>query len=363
MNQPFKTKQKSLSSLDYARTYSLQHMTEFSFEIIGEQHFSKEKRYAIEIRPQFSKLAFSITDRQFSQFLSILEFVYEWWLNLQKNGNKLYSYSDKVEEYFKATILKLSKDEKMTETEMKNLETIAMEVPLVILERSVDDLTKAYRIEKEMKKLNKMSNKDKSKKLMQRMMEKLEFEDLDIMELFEHILITFLMPEIRISCERNHQRIFEWGFIGIIGEMKIILAKSLFFDLKISEIFMTDFIDNEPRNIIERTKYVEQPFVNISFSQSHKMPPITKITMRKRKIELYEQTLIQLIRWNSLVKLRPPLINFLREQLEYSIHITEEMFKAMFDHEELSITVCAEVPVLCFENELEVDLGTYTIHR
>ena len=70
--------------------------------------------------------------------------------------------------------------------------------------------------------------------------------------------------------------------------------------------------------------------------------------MKKRQIQLYEETLIQLIQWNGLIKLRPPLINFLREQLEYSIHITEEMFKAMFDHEELSITVCVEVPVITF---------------
>ena len=72
-------------------------ITSFSFEILGEQYFSKESKYVVEIKPQFSKLLFVINDKQFSELLVMFELFYEWWLNIMKNGQKEFSYPENIE--------------------------------------------------------------------------------------------------------------------------------------------------------------------------------------------------------------------------------------------------------------------------
>lgn len=51
-----------------------------------------------------------------------------------------------------------------------------------------------YRIEKEMKKINKVSNKEKSKEMIEKLFERMENENKEVLELFEHIIIELNIP-------------------------------------------------------------------------------------------------------------------------------------------------------------------------
>jgi hypothetical protein len=125
---------------------------------------------------------------------------------------------------------------------MNNLEEIVLKVPLMILEQAADRLIKEHRMTKEMKKINKINNKDKSKKLMERMFEKIENEDIDIFEMFEHITIQFNVPELKLITTKNEEALIEWGWISILGKLKLVLAKNLFFDLQVAEFFLREWV-------------------------------------------------------------------------------------------------------------------------
>lgn len=68
---------------------------------------------------------------------------------------------------------------------------------------------------------------------------------------------------------------------------------------------------------------MKQPFIEFSLTLLNKSPPIIKTNMKKRYILLDETTLTYLLFWLSCIKIKPPLVNFLDEQLNYSIHITQ----------------------------------------
>lgn len=54
-----------------------------------------------------------------------------------------------------------------------------------------------------------------------------------------------------------------------------------------------------------------------------KSPPIIKAHLKKRYIVLDEKTLSNLVIWVSRIKMKPPLVNFISEQMNYSIYITQ----------------------------------------
>ena len=62
---------------------------------------------------------------------------------------------------------------------MNNLEEVALKVLFMIFEQAADRLRKEHRMTKKMKKVNKITNKGKSNKLMERMFEKMKIPILD----------------------------------------------------------------------------------------------------------------------------------------------------------------------------------------
>lgn len=69
---------------------------------------------------------------------------------------------------------------------------------------------------------------------------------------------------------------------------------------------------------------MKQPFIEFSLTLLNKSPPIIKANMKKRYIALDANALSSLIAWVSCIRIKPPLLNFLNEQiLYYSIHITQ----------------------------------------
>lgn len=45
--------------------------------------------------------------------------------------------------------------------------------------------------------------------------------------------------------------------------------------------------------------------------------------MKKRWITLYESTALAFFTWIEEIRIKPPLANWLQEQLQYSVHITQ----------------------------------------
>lgn len=68
---------------------------------------------------------------------------------------------------------------------------------------------------------------------------------------------------------------------------------------------------------------MKQPFLEFGLTLLNKSPPIIKTSLKKRYIELDGTTLHNLLAWVACIKLKPPLVNFLDEQLNYSIYITQ----------------------------------------
>lgn len=89
-------------------------LTKFSFDIIAEQKLSSDKRYIVEVKGQLPKVCFNVSDIQLSQILVILELMYEWVLDKQKNGRRDNIFNEKIENEFKRILLKMSKEEKLT---------------------------------------------------------------------------------------------------------------------------------------------------------------------------------------------------------------------------------------------------------
>lgn len=75
--------------------------------------------------------------------------------------------------------------------------------------------------------------------------------------------------------------------------------------------------------------------------------------------------LSNLVTWISCIRLKPPIINFLNEQLNYSIYITQEIFSALFSSANLALDFNIEVPILAVQLKslLEYNFGTLKITR
>jgi hypothetical protein len=54
------------------------------------------------------------------------------------------------------------------------------------------------------------------------------------------------------------------------------------------------------------------------------------VNLEKKEFFFSEPTIIRLIDWISLIKIRPALLNYIEEQLNYSIDTTRIMMKFLF---------------------------------
>lgn len=71
-----------------------------------------------------------------------------------------------------------------------------------------------------------------------------------------------------------------------------------------------------------------------------------EVAISKKRIFVGESTLLDLLDWAMLVKLRPALVNFLAEVINYSVDITKLMMNFLFSKGR-SIVIDCNIPQLC----------------
>jgi hypothetical protein len=82
---------QSLSAINVS--YPLHSISDFSFDMVLEQYFSKDKKYVVEIKPQFPKLSLELSSTELSQLLIIGELFYEWGIGTLKRGKKEHGFN------------------------------------------------------------------------------------------------------------------------------------------------------------------------------------------------------------------------------------------------------------------------------
>jgi hypothetical protein len=92
-----------------------------------------------------------------------------------------------------------------------------------------------------MKKINKISNKDRSKELLEKMFERIENENKEVMELFEHIIVNVPIPEFKLSCLKGDRPLLDIGLSEIEVELKLVLTKNTLLTVVAKEAFLHRF--------------------------------------------------------------------------------------------------------------------------
>lgn len=72
--------------------YELKTLGLISIVALGTQTLAEDLRYNINLHVHVTRIDFSISDRQLSQIMHLVQHFYEFGLNLDKNGRKAYKF-------------------------------------------------------------------------------------------------------------------------------------------------------------------------------------------------------------------------------------------------------------------------------
>jgi hypothetical protein len=197
------------------------------------------------------------------------------------------------------------------------------EVPVSVLEAINDEVIQGVRFEKEMKKITEVRNAEKSKKLMQELLDKKEkLEAMEGIEIFKEVVIDVKVYRLNLAIRDAEEAVVaEFGLLGVSLNVDMDLTGQirLACDVK-NAILMAGGAETSVDHFdpVHSLLKVETVLLKNDVQS-------LQVRLLKKELRLSEEVLCSILGWLSLVRLQPALLNFTAEMLNYSIDITRIM--------------------------------------
>ena len=105
-----KSGEKSSEDIKSYPSYELRHIAVIALEAVGTQRFAEDMRYNVELNVNISKIDISLSDRQLSQLVFMVQRFYDFALNLGKNGGRTFSFEEDAKRLYRTLITKIARD-------------------------------------------------------------------------------------------------------------------------------------------------------------------------------------------------------------------------------------------------------------
>ena len=177
-------------------------------------------------------------------------------------------------------------------------------------------------------------------------------------EVTVYVKIDRIVTALYNSYGNSAQKFSEFGLYNIVLECMM----DLNWFIRVSCKFYKQLFKYEDKEITADLYDLKLPWLHISAEIMKDELKKMQVALQKKEYVFDQNVLNDLINWISLIKIKPSLVNYIEELMNYSIDITRVMMEFMF-HKGRRLQMSFSMPIVTIKldaaSTIKVDFGHF----